>query len=70
MPGLDPESAFREMATIDFDISLSQSSALNDKFQRALSTSSLAEVFTTSATTIQRKTEQNQAKNYRPEPQR
>jgi hypothetical protein len=44
MPGLDPESAFREMAKIDFDISLSQSSAMNDKFQRALSTLSLAEV--------------------------
>jgi hypothetical protein len=44
MPGLDPESAFREMAKIDFDTSLSQSSALTDKFQRAMSTLGLADV--------------------------
>ena len=44
MPGLDPESAFREMGKIDFDTALAQSSALTDKFQRALSTLSLAEV--------------------------
>jgi tetratricopeptide (TPR) repeat protein len=44
MPGLDPESAFREMTKIDFDTSLSQSSALTDKFQRAMSTLALADV--------------------------
>jgi hypothetical protein len=44
MPGLDPESAFREMAKIDFDTSLSQSSALSDKFQRTMSTLALAGV--------------------------
>ena len=44
MPGLDPESVFREMAKIDFDTSLSQSSALTDKLQRAMSTLSLASV--------------------------
>jgi len=44
MPGLDPESAFREMAKIDFDTALLQSSALTDKFQRALSTLGLADV--------------------------
>lgn len=44
MPGLDPESAFREMAKIDFDTSLAQSSALTDKFQRAMSTLALADV--------------------------
>lgn len=44
MPGLDPESAFREMTKIDFDTALSQSSALTDKFQRALSTLALADV--------------------------
>jgi hypothetical protein len=43
MPGLDPESAFREMAKFDFDISLSQSSALTDKLQRAMSTLTLAD---------------------------
>jgi hypothetical protein len=44
MPGLDPESAFREMAKIDFDTALSQSSALTDKLQRALSILALADV--------------------------
>jgi len=44
MPGLDPESAFREMAKIDFDTSLFQSNALTDKFQRTMSTLALAEV--------------------------
>jgi hypothetical protein len=44
MPGLDPESAFREMAKIDFNTSLVQSSSLKDKFQRAMSTLALAEV--------------------------
>jgi hypothetical protein len=44
MPGLDPESAFREMAKIDFDTALSQSSTLTDKFQRAMSTLALADV--------------------------
>jgi hypothetical protein len=44
MPGLDPERAFREMAQLDFDTSLSQSSALSDKFQRAMSTLALADV--------------------------
>jgi hypothetical protein len=44
MPGLNPESAFREMAKVDFDISLSQSSALTDKLQRAMSTLALADM--------------------------
>lgn len=37
MPGLDPESAFREMAKMDFDTALSQSTGLSDKFLRAMS---------------------------------
>jgi len=44
MPGLDPEGTFREMAKIDFDTLLSQSSTLTNKFQRALSTLALADV--------------------------
>src|SRR6185369_17549042 len=44
MPGLDPESAFREVAKTDFDTALSQSSGLTDKFQRAMSTLGLVEV--------------------------
>ena len=44
MPGLDPENAFREMAKIDFNTSLVQSSTLKDKFQRAMSTLAVAEV--------------------------
>ena len=43
MPGLDPESAFREMAKIDFDNAFSLSSTLTDKFQRAISTLALTE---------------------------
>lgn len=44
MPGLDPENAFREMAKIDFDNALSQTSAFTDKFQRAVTTLALADV--------------------------
>jgi len=44
MPGMDPESAFREIGKIDFDMSLSQSSALKDKFQRTMATLALADV--------------------------
>ena len=44
LPGLDPERAFREMAKMDFDTALAQSSALTDKYQRALSMLSIAEV--------------------------
>ena len=43
MPGHDPESAFREMAKIDFDNAFSLSSTLTDKFQRAMSTLAVAE---------------------------
>lgn len=43
MPGLDPENAFREIAKIDFDTSLAQSSSLTDKFQRSMSMLSVAE---------------------------
>lgn len=38
MPGLDPETAFREMAKVNFDGALSQTNALSDKFQRAVTT--------------------------------
>jgi hypothetical protein len=44
MPGLDPENAVREMAKIDFDNTLSQTSSLTDKFQRAVTTLALADV--------------------------
>jgi len=44
MPGLDPESALREMAKIDFDTSLSQTSGLTDRFQRAMSSLALADL--------------------------
>ena len=43
MPGIDPETALREMAKLDFDGALSQSNALNDKFQRAVTTLALAD---------------------------
>lgn len=44
MPGLDPESTFRQIGKIDFDTALAQSSALKDKFQRSMSTLALADV--------------------------
>jgi hypothetical protein len=44
MPGLDPESAFRELAKIDFDNALSQTNAFTDKFQLAMTTLALADV--------------------------
>ncbi|HEV2826187.1 MAG TPA: hypothetical protein VGW76_01200 [Pyrinomonadaceae bacterium] len=44
MPGLDPESAVREMAKIDFNNALSQAGAFTDKFQRAITTLALADV--------------------------
>jgi hypothetical protein len=44
MPGLDPETAFRDIAKLDFDTALSQSSGLMDKFQRAMSTLGVADV--------------------------
>jgi hypothetical protein len=44
MPGLDPERAFRELAKVDFDTALSQSTSLTDKFQRAMTTLAVAEV--------------------------
>lgn len=43
LPGFDPESAFREMAKTDFDTALSQTTAITDKFQRAMSTLALME---------------------------
>ena len=44
MPGIDPENAVREMAKIDFDDTLSQTSAFTDRFQRAVTTLALADV--------------------------
>jgi hypothetical protein len=44
MPGLDPENAFREMAKIEFDNTLSQTTAFTDKFLRAITTLAVADV--------------------------
>ena len=44
MPGLDPETAFRELAKIDFNDAFTQTSALTDKFHRAMITLAVAEV--------------------------
>ncbi len=44
VPGLDPESALRELAKVDFDVALSQATAFTDKFQRAMTTLSVVEV--------------------------
>jgi hypothetical protein len=52
MPGLDPESAFRQLAKIDFDNALSLSNTLTDKFQRAISTLAIAEACLNLATDL------------------
>jgi hypothetical protein len=44
MPGLDPETAVRQLARIDFNNALSQAGALTDKFQRAMTTLALSDV--------------------------
>jgi hypothetical protein len=44
MPGLDPENAVREMAKIDFDNALSQTTTITDKFQRAITILAVADV--------------------------
>jgi hypothetical protein len=44
MPGLDPESAFRELAKVDFNDALTQTVAFTDKFQRAMTTLAVADV--------------------------
>jgi len=44
MPGLDPENAFREMAKIEFDDTLSQTTSFTDKFFRAVTTLAVADV--------------------------
>ncbi|HEU4434601.1 MAG TPA: hypothetical protein VFR51_14555 [Pyrinomonadaceae bacterium] len=49
LPGLDPESTFREMAKFNFDTALSQTTAITHKFQRAMSTLALAETCLTQA---------------------
>ena len=65
MPRVDAESAFREMAKIDFDNSLSQTSALTDKLQRALSTLALAGVCLQQAQQPSKKSQlERQASNF------
>jgi hypothetical protein len=44
MPGIDPERAFRELGKMDFDMAISQSNGLKDKFQRAMTSLALADV--------------------------
>ncbi len=44
MPGLSPETAFRELAKIDFNDALAQTSALRDKYQRAMTSLTVADV--------------------------
>jgi len=44
MPGLDPETSLRELAKIDFNDALTQTTSFTDKFQRALTTLAVADV--------------------------
>ncbi len=43
-PGFDPENGLRELAKIDFDTALYQVSSFNDKYLRALTTLTLAQL--------------------------
>lgn len=54
VPGLDPESALRELAKIEFDVALSQATALTDKSQRVLATLSVVEICVEKASDLQR----------------
>ena len=44
IPGLDPESALRELAKVEFDVALSEAGMFSDKFQRAMTTLSVVEI--------------------------
>lgn len=44
MPGLDLESALRELGKVDFDVALSQATTFTDKFHRATATLSVTEI--------------------------
>lgn len=44
MPGLDAETAFHELAKLDFNDVLTQAATFTDKFQRAMTTLAVAEV--------------------------
>ncbi len=54
VPGLDPESALRELAKVEFDVALSQATALTDKSQRAMATLSVVEICVEKASDQQR----------------
>jgi len=64
VPGLDPESALRELAKVEFDVALSQATALTDKSQRAMATLSVVEVCVEKASDLQRQKSKRRASVY------
>lgn len=54
VPGLDPESALRELAKVEFDVALSQATALRNKSQRVMATLSVVEICVEKASDLQR----------------
>lgn len=64
VPGLDPESALRELAKDEFDVALSQATALTDKSQRAMATLSVVEICVEKASDLQRQKSKRRASVY------
>ena len=64
MPGLDLESALRELAKVEFDVALSQATALTDKSQRAMATLSVVEICVEKASDFQRQKSKRRASVY------
>ncbi len=64
VPGLDPESALRELAKVEFDVALSQATALTDKSQRAMATLSVVEICVEKASDLQRQKSKRRASVY------
>jgi hypothetical protein len=64
VPGLDPESALRELAKVEFDVALSQATALTDKSQRVMATLSVVEICVEKAPDLQRQKSKPRASVY------
>jgi hypothetical protein len=64
VPGLDPESALRELAKVEFDVALFQATALTDKSQRVMATLSVVEICVEKAPDLQRQKSKPRASVY------
>jgi hypothetical protein len=64
VPGLDLESALRELAKVEFDVALSQATALTDKSQRAMATLSVVEICVEKTSDLPRQKSKRRASVY------